>query len=109
MGRVIQSHSAVGLNCGYSNIVHGFSGSTPEEAVRNGWEQILRDSKNPSAWFIRYYDCPPGKSIMESERLMWVRWNESIQDWESPSPDMLKGVPEDRVKIYHPGYPDRNY
>lgn len=109
MGRVIQTHSGVGLNCGYSNIVFGHDGPSPEEAIRNGWEQILRDSKNPSAWFIRYYWPKANMSVMDAERLMWVRWNESLKDWESPPPDMLKSVPENRVKIYHPGYPDRNY
>lgn len=109
MGRVIQTRGGVGFGRGYSNIVFGHDGPTPEDAVRNGWEQILRDMKNPSAWFIRYYGAKDGMDIMQSERLMWVRWNESIQDWESPSREMLADVPEDRVKIYHPGYPDRNY
>lgn len=117
MGRVVMVWSDLNdlgefelrLNCASSNIVHGHSGPSPEGAVRNGWAQILRDMKNPQIWFLRYYGSHPNKSIMESERFMWIRWNECLDDWESPPAKMLQSVPENRIKTYHPDYPDQLY
>jgi hypothetical protein len=77
--------------------------------IESGSDKILRDMKNPQMWFLLYYESLPIASIMESKRLMWVRWNESLDDWESPSSGMLQSVPEDRVKTYHPDYPDQSY
>ncbi len=112
LGKVIMVWSEADqltLHTASSNIVHGYSGSTPEEAVKNGWNQILREMQNPRRWFLRYFLLDSSKSIFESERLMWVRWNEFTKNWESPPSCMLRTIPEDRVKIYHPDYHDRHY
>ncbi len=83
---------------GSYSLVFGFSGNTPEEAVRNAWQEVLRLSREEENFLL----CC--KKSVRAEPQMWVRWNEEEGDWEDvePAPGILElhNVPIDRIRSY---------
>ena len=86
---------------GPANLAHNGSGATPEEALCNVWQEVLRVSRLPSAYLRRYY-CKSDEPVPGQGPILYVRWSEEKNDWEdAPSEYLLqKGITAEQVRSY---------
>lgn len=84
----------------FSNFVNDSNGATPQEAIINTWNFILKISLDPNR-FLMFYYCPPNVPIPGNDPQVWVRWSEVKCDWEdvSPTPKSLadRGITAYRI------------
>lgn len=104
LGQVVYCYPKFPIS-NYSSMVFGFAGASPEEAIQNAWQTILKDSRTPDCFYARF-ECHPNQSIQDSKWFMLCRWNEFFNDWENAKDDILANFPEDRIRFYRSGSPD---
>ncbi|MFA5838543.1 MAG: hypothetical protein WC849_01200 [Candidatus Paceibacterota bacterium] len=79
------------------------NGYTPESAVQNLWEEVLKNEKRDGL-FLRKHSCPNNVNIPGNDPQIWVRWNSKKDDWENVTPSQKDleshRIPEDRVIKY---------
>lgn len=80
-----------------------YDGSSPEDAAVNAWRSVLKISKDPKCFFLRY-KCLPEENIPGYGPQAWVRWNVALDDWEDVCPTerslIIREIPRDRVVPY---------
>lgn len=72
------------------------SGATPEDAIRNVWNGVLKLAKNEELALVRF-NCPANVPIPGEDPQVWVRWNSELDDWEDAP---VKGLPAEMLRPY---------
>lgn len=96
---ISQSVYLTGFNGGYCPLGVHQSGSSPEEAAKKYWDQIT-SVQDPGRFLCRI-TCKSDVNIPGNTPQVWVRWNQTMDDWEDvpPTEESLKrlGIPADRI------------
>jgi hypothetical protein len=99
---ISQSVYITGPNGGYCPLGVHNSGSSPEEAAEKYWAQIT-SVQGPDSFLCRI-TCKPDVFIPGNTPQVWVRWDQTIDDWKDvvPTAEILKhlNIPAERVVPY---------
>ncbi len=100
MGSVVMGGLTSGGFCSVDP--HECSGSTPQKALLNTWNEVLRQSRG-QGFFLRF-DCNPKDIIPGNRPQVWVRWSEKKDDWEdvpvTPEALAVHRIPPERILPY---------
>jgi hypothetical protein len=88
---------------GFSTLVDGYSGETPQAALLNAWSEVIEASSRQGIFFLRH-NCLPTESIPGNDPQVWVRWSQDHQDWVDVTPTeqslAVREIPAERIRPY---------